>query len=390
MPLVWFALACAVPAAAVSFAVTSAMRRLAPRWGLIDHPAARKVHAMPTPLGGGIGIYLGFVVPLALAYLVGQWRPAAQYLPADWAVHLPGLRERAGQLLCIIIAGTVLVVMGLLDDRKGLPWAPRLSVHLLLAAALSAQGVRATVFVEQPWLGYVITIGWIVVLINAFNFLDNMDALSAGIALIAAVLFAAVMLTSQAAPRWLVGGALLVLAGSLLGFLWHNRPPARIFMGDSGSTFIGLMLACLTIVGTFYDPTQSGRHVMLAPLCVLAVPLYDFASVMFIRLKEGRSPFQADKCHFSHRLVELGLSRKYAVLTVHLATLTTGLGALLLYRLRDWYGASLVVVLILCVLAIVYILETVGRRRNGAGAPPPPVPSGQPAAGTPSIDSKPL
>ncbi len=376
MTLVWFALACTVPAAAVSFAVTAAMRRLAPRWGLIDHPASRKVHAAPTPLGGGLGIYLGFVLPLAVANLIAWWAhsrstPAA-ILPADLTVHLPGLLARAGQLWCILLAGTVLVAMGLLDDLKGLPWQPRLVVHLLLAATLAWQGVRATVFVSQPWLGYVVTVGWIIVLINAFNFLDNMDALSAGIGLIAAVIFAAVMLTSQAAPRWLVGGCLLVLAGSLLGFLWHNRPPARIFMGDSGSTFIGLMLACLTIVGTFYDPAQSGRHVMLAPLCVLAVPLYDFSSVMFIRLREGRSPFHADKCHFSHRLVELGLNRKNAVLTVHLATLTTGLGALLLYRLADWYGASLVVLLIVCVLAIIYILETVGRRRNGAGPPPPP------------------
>jgi UDP-GlcNAc:undecaprenyl-phosphate GlcNAc-1-phosphate transferase len=142
-------------------------------------------------------------------------------------------------------------------------------------------------------------------------------------------------------------------------------------MGDAGSTFIGLMLASLTVAGTFYSPEQSGRHVMLAPLCVLAVPLYDFASVMIIRLREGRSPFHADKCHFSHRLVELGLPRKYAVLTVHLATLTTGLGALLLYRLPDWPAAWLVIALILCVLTIIAILETVGRRRNGAPPAPP-------------------
>jgi UDP-GlcNAc:undecaprenyl-phosphate GlcNAc-1-phosphate transferase len=390
MPLVWFALACVLPAAIVSFAVTAAMRKLAPRWGLIDHPAARKVHSAPTPLGGGVGIYLGFVVPLALAHLIAgvvSRQATSAVLPAEWTVHLPGLLERAGQLWCIIVAGTVLVTMGLLDDLKGLPWPPRLAVHLLLAAALAAQGVRATVFVAQPWLGYVVTVGWIIVLINAFNFLDNMDALSGGIGLIAAVLFSAVMLTSQATPRWLVGGCLLVLAGSLLGFLWHNRPPARIFMGDSGSTFVGMILACLTVVGTFYDPQQSGRHVMLAPLCVLAVPLYDFASVMLIRLKEGRSPFRADKCHFSHRLVELGLSRTYAVLTVHLATLTTGLGALLLYRLPDWYGASLVCLLILCVLTIIYILETVGRRRNGARPAAPHEPGGgeaRDAAPTPS------
>ncbi|MFG0294651.1 MAG: MraY family glycosyltransferase, partial [Maioricimonas sp. JB045] len=147
--------------------------------------------------------------------------------------------------------------------------------------------------------------------------------------------------------------------------LCHNRPPATIFMGDSGSTFIGLVLATMTVLGTFYDESVAGQHVMLAPLFILAVPLYDFTSVMIIRIAEGRSPFHPDKSHFSHRLVELGLSRPYAVLTVHLATLTTGLGALLLYRAAGWTEAMILVAQLLCVLTIVAILETVGRRRNG-------------------------
>jgi hypothetical protein len=168
---------------------------------------------------------------------------------------------------------------------------------------------------------------------------------------------------STAAPRWLVGGVLLVLAGSLAGFLWHNRPPAKIFMGDSGSYFIGLLLASMTVLGTFYeyDEMAERKHVILAPLCILAVPLYDFTSVMVIRLAQGRSPFHPDKSHFSHRLVERGLRPGHAVLTIHLATLTTGLGALLLYQVPGWTGAGLVIGLIACVLAIVAILETAGR-----------------------------
>ena len=157
---------------------------------------------------------------------------------------------------------------------------------------------------------------------------------------------------------------MLVLAGSLAAFLCHNWPPARIFMGDSGSYFIGLFLACTTILGTFYEQ-DGNRHVILAPLCILAVPLYDFCSVMLIRTSERRSPFHPDKSHFSHRLVELGLQPRHAVLTIHLATLTTGLGALLLYQVSDWSGAFLVVALIASVLAIIAILETVGRRNNG-------------------------
>ena len=133
-------------------------------------------------------------------------------------------------------------------------------------------------------------------------------------------------------------------------------------MGDAGSTFLGLMLGCLTVLGTFYDEASFDTHVMLAPLCVLAVPLYDFISVMVIRIKRGLSPIAPDKNHFSHRLVDLGLSRKNAVLTIYLCTLTTGLAALLLYRLPGWGSAWTIIAMIICILMIISILETAGRR----------------------------
>jgi UDP-GlcNAc:undecaprenyl-phosphate GlcNAc-1-phosphate transferase len=158
------------------------------------------------------------------------------------------------------------------------------------------------------------------------------------------------------------------LVGALAGFLCHNRPPARIFMGDSGSYFVGLMMATMSIRGTFYEASSGSEHVILAPLCILAVPLYDFCSVMVIRLRQRRSPFHPDKSHFSHRLVELGLKPPKAVLTIHLATLTTGLGGLLLYQVPGWSGAMMVIALIGCVLAIIAILETVARKRNGGNA----------------------
>jgi len=371
-----FVVACLVPSFVVSLLATAAMRRIAPRVGLVDHPAARKVHVTPTPLGGGIGIVLGFVVPLAcvhvIAWLLVHHPDWQSLLPAQLAaeIDLRGLLARSLQMWSIVAGGLVLSVMGLVDDLKNLPWKPRLALQIVVAVGLVfGAGVQATVFAPSPLIGGALTILWILVLVNAFNFLDNMDGLSSGIALIAALLFATVMLTSVSEPRWLVGGVLLVLAGSLGGFLVHNRPPAKIFMGDTGSYFIGLMMASTTVLGTYYDYGANGgpRHVILAPFCILAVPLYDFSSVMLIRLLEGRSPFQPDKSHFSHRLVELGLKPRNAVLTIHLATLTTGLGALLLYRVPDWSGALLIVALICCVLAIVAILETVGRRSNGNG-----------------------
>jgi UDP-GlcNAc:undecaprenyl-phosphate GlcNAc-1-phosphate transferase len=366
--MISFLCACALPAFAISFVVTAGVRRLAPRWGLIDHPnRERKVHTTPTPLGGGIGIWAGVVVTLcaAQAVLICAARSDVPPLWIPAALDLTGALQRSKQLWAIVGAGTVLGVMGLIDDKRNLPWAPRLMIQLAVAIGIVMTGVRASVFVPLPWIGSVITVVWILVLVNSLNFLDNMDGLSPGIGLVASLMLAIVLLTATGEPRWLAGGVMLVLAGSIAGFLCFNWPPASIFMGDSGSYFIGMLLACFTITGTFYDNSES-RHVILAPLCILAVPLYDFCSVMIIRLKEGRSPFHADKSHFSHRLVELGLKPRNAVLTIHLATMTTGLGALLLYRVDDWSGALIVVALILCVLAIIAILETVGRRSSSS------------------------
>ncbi|MFV0446325.1 MAG: MraY family glycosyltransferase [Planctomycetaceae bacterium] len=377
--MLWFAVACLVPAFVVSLLVTASMRVLAPRWGLIDKPAARKVHTTPTPLGGGLGIYFGFVLPVAAA-AIAAWvfqgdRAPPVWLPAPLQAMLPGLLDRSGELWMLLSAATLLSAAGLLDDLRPVSWKPRLALQLTVAIALVAGGIRGTLFVGYPWIGAGLTVLWIVGLINSLNFLDNMDMLSGGVGLIAATLFAVMMLTLVGEPRWLVGGALLVLVGSLAGFLVHNRPPARIFMGDCGSTVIGMLLATLTVLGTFYDERLPSKHVILAPLCVLAVPIYDTATVMWIRLREGRSPFQPDKCHFSHRLVDLGLTRPGAVRTVHLCTLTTGLGGLLLYRVPGWTGAAMIVAMVLCVLAIIGVLENT-RRRNGGSPSAPSAPHG--------------
>ena len=364
----WLIIACLTSSALVSGVGTALLRRYAPRWGLVDRPNARKLHQRPMPLGGGIAIWLGIMLPfgagLALMWWIGQQSTRPAWVPQDLAVHFAGIQFRSVQLWAILLGGTVIAAMGLIDDLKTLGWKPKLCVQFAVACGLVASGVQATVFIAAPWVGWILTVVWIVVLTNAFNFLDNMDGLSAGIAIIAAVLFAVIMLVSTSEPRWFVAAFLLILAGSTAGFLAHNWPPARIFMGDTGSCLIGLLLACLTVVGTFYDDGKTGRHVLFAPLCILAVPLYDFSSVVLIRLLQGRSPFHADKSHFSHRLVEMGLSRRSAVLTIHLVTLTTGIGGLLLFQVRGWIGASLILTLIGCLLFLIAILESAGRGKG--------------------------
>lgn len=368
----WFFAAALLPSLVLALTAAYGVRRWAPRWGLIDKPGARKVHIAPTPLGGGLAIWAAVILPFAVGQ-VALWLIAAgmvgrQWLPAQAQLHLDGLLLQSPRLWMLLGAGTVLMVLGLLDDRWGLGWKIRLAVQFGVAAAcVTLQDWRLTAFINVPLVTWVLSVLWIVALINSFNMLDNMDGLSAGIAAIAAGLLAAVLLTTPAAetrqPQLFNGGFLLVLVGALLGFLWHNRPVARLFMGDAGSYFVGFCIAICTLQATFTSYDSPAQHTVFAPLCVLAVPLYDLGTVLWIRIREGRSPFQADKSHFSHRLVELGLTKGQAVLTIYLTTATCGLGALLLYRV-DAIGAGIILLMILCVLCLIAILETTGRRER--------------------------
>lgn len=361
-----------VPSLIISWVLGFVVRRWAPRLGLVDQPGHRKVHQTPTPMGGGLAVWLAVVLPLAVGQLVlsiivsaGADSALAQSLPQVVAEHAAGLAEQAPRLWFLIAAATVLMAVGLTDDIRHIRWQIRLGIQFLVATAVVLAGWRLSVFVDAPVLLSVVSVVWIVGLINSFNMLDNMDGLTSGVGTISASILAAVMLLApnpeSNQPQLFVGGFLLVLVGALLGFLFHNRPPARLFLGDAGSYFIGFWIAVATIMATFAGG-NTPTHAVLAPLCVLSVPIYDTLTVITIRLREGRSPFEADKNHFSHRLVELGLSKTQAVLTIYLLTATTGLGALLLYQV-DTVGALVILTLIVCVLALVGILETAGRRR---------------------------
>jgi len=375
----WFLIGAMLPSLLIAAFAATVIRRLAPRWGLVDRPGLRKVHTRPTPLGGGLAIWLGMLVPFAAGQFVlwtltpnpaGGWLIAGGWpLPEFVATHLGGLRSQAPRLWFLFAASTVLVGLGLLDDWRGLHWKLRLAVQALVAAAMvwHWEGWRLTMYLDQPWLTATLSVIWIVGLINSFNMLDNMDGLSGGVAAISAAMLAALLLltpnpaTHQ--PQIFVSGFLLALVGSLLGFLWHNGPPAKIFMGDAGSYFIGFCLAIATNMATFTGGDLPW-YTMFAPLCILAVPLYDTVTVIWIRLRQGRSPFEGDKNHFSHRLVELGMTKGQAVLTIYLTTFICGLGALVLHQVDEW-GAGAILLMIVCVLALIWILETTGRKRRG-------------------------
>lgn len=362
-------LAVMLPAWLVSYVAVGAVKRYASRLGMLDKPNARKVHTTPIPLGGGLGIWAGMISVFAIGTLLvwglsnreaaADWSAA---VPSSWLDYMPGMMSKIGSIWFLIAGATVVTVLGLLDDRFGLDWKVRLGVEFAVAAAVVfGLNLHLTAYIDQPWLTSALSILWIVMLINSFNMLDNMDALSGGVAAIISAMLAIMLMTNPEStvgqPQLFVAAMVLALLGGLLGFLHHNWPPATIFMGDAGSYLVGYWIAVATLLSTYAGAKGATPHAVFAPLCLLAIPIYDMVSVILIRLREGRSPFHADKKHFSHRLVEMGMTKKQAVITIYLATLTCSLGALILAR-TDWIGAGLVLLIVVAMLALIGVLES--------------------------------
>ncbi|WP_146596328.1 MraY family glycosyltransferase [Novipirellula galeiformis] len=334
--------------------------------GLVARPGGHSTHTNVTPLGGGIGIWCGIVGTFALGTIaVAMVRDSADWqtlLPAQVIPHLEGIWSRVAPLWWLLAAGTVLTVLGVIDDRGGVnPWLRLLVEFAVASFVVYGLDFGLTAFIGIAWLTKILSVIWIVGLINSFNMLDNMDGLSGGVAAIIATSMAIVMLTTidpgTSQPQLFVAALLLVVCGSLLGFLWHNRPPAKIFMGDGGSYLIGFLIAVAMLMATFASNDVARPHAMFAPLCVMAVPLYDMTTVLWIRIRQGRSPFVGDRSHFSHRLVELGLSRTQAVLTIYLVTATCGLASILLTHV-ELPQAIMVIGIVGCMLLLVIILES--------------------------------
>jgi len=355
---------------AISMFLTLLMMRTAPSLRLMAQPGGRKIHKVPTPLGGGAAIFIGAWVPIWVSVGICYYLHAAGGtpgsfasglpIPADLKVHVAGVLTQASKLSVIFLGGLIVWLLGLADDRWDIsPWT-RLAVEAGVALLLVFSGVTVELFIENAFLRGLITVLWIVGLINAFNFLDNMDGLSAGVAGIIAAFFCVVAFQTE---HYFVGGALCCLIGALGGFLVFNFPPASIFMGDCGSTTIGYLLAVLTVEFTFYQADKPYFPVVI-PLMMFAVPLFDAITVVWIRLRSGRSPFSGDTNHFSHRLVALGMKPWQAVLTIYLVTATVALGVGVLYN------ASSVALLVIfaqnvAVFTIIGILESAARRKNG-------------------------
>ena len=343
----------------ISIGLTALSRRLALRLDMVARPQADRHHRTVIPLGGGVGVFgtllLGMLAPLILARIpVASERFSG--LIGSLGVSMDDFGKRSNELWGLLLCASGLFALGFVDDRRGL--GPFIKLAIQLAIALSATvwaGVRVEFFIDNALLTRLLSAVWIVLLINVFNFLDNMDGASAGIAVIVSgILYVGAATSGQI----FVGGLILMMIGTLLGFLVFNFPPAKIFMGDSGSLVVGFLVAVLSLRTTYYHQADSGAwYPILLPLIALAVPLYDFVSVTTLRLRQGKSPFVGDTQHFSHRLQRHGLTDTQTVLTLYLATLCTGLGATFLYQV-DLTGAVLIFLQTLMILAIIAIFES--------------------------------
>lgn len=341
--------------------MTALVRRRALRSNLVARPSADRYHRSVIPLGGGIAIFatlllfiLGGSAAMKLLLIPGRFAwisERANIVPSDFSAKF-------GQLAAMVGCVCVLFVLGLWDDIRGLGPKFKLLVQFGVAFFAAFLGrIRVEFFIDNIYITSGLSAFWIVLIINAFNFLDNMDGLSAGIAAIAScVLFTAAVISDQV----FVGGLAIVFIGALCGFLCFNFPPARIFMGDAGSMVVGFFVAMLTLRTTYYHEAQSGPwYPVLLPLIVMAVPLYDFISVTALRISQGKSPFVGDTQHFSHRLRRRGLSDRQTALTLYLATLCTALGAIFLYQV-NLTGAIMIFAQTVMVLLIIAILEAAG------------------------------
>ncbi|MGO8837619.1 MAG: MraY family glycosyltransferase [Limisphaerales bacterium] len=288
------------------------------RAGLVDDPGQRKIHDNPVPLAGGLAVLTGMLLPLAggaLALKLGV-DLADQTFPI---AH--GLERRGIELAVIAFGAVAMVGLGVLDDKHELKPLPKFLGQLFIAVLVAVACKRITLFVPNVAFSYAITILWVLAVVNAFNFMDNMNGLCTGLGAIGAWQFAVI---AAAKGEYLVALIALLACGALVGFLPGNFPKARAFLGDAGSHLVGYLLAVLAILPHFYTKQNPRPLAVLSPLFVLAIPLADLVWVVVLRTVNRKPFWIGDTNHLSHQLVRAGLSRTRAVLVIWLAAATLG------------------------------------------------------------------
>ncbi len=314
---------------ALSIILTPVVKRIAVIRGYVAKPKEDRWHKKETALFGGIAIFISFIIP--------------------YVVFVNPTFEAIGIILC----GAIIFAFGLFDDIVHIKPHTKVMGQIIIAALLVTFGVSIRLIPYQM-ISIPLTILWIVVIINAFNLLDNMDGLSTGVAaIISIVLFLCAFLNGNLVIRI----PALILAGSLLGFLRYNFNPAKIFMGDCGSMFIGFMLATIALQGSWKESTHLVMMVAI-PALVLAVPIFDTAFVALARSFNSHGIFQGDKDHISHRMVVLGFSEKKTVIVLYIVSILFGAISILSMYINP---VITVVIVLLAVISLIYFAAFLGK-----------------------------
>src|SRR4051794_26107644 len=321
---------------------------MARRLGVVDVPGGRRINQLPVPRLGGIGLFLGILVP-ALAFL-----------------HV-GHQTRG-----LLLGAAIAVIVGIVDDFRGLPWYGKLAGQVAAAAVAAGFGIWVNRF-TFPFVGIhtlpaavgmPLTILWIVAIMNMFNFLDGLDGLAAGVAAISGLPFSVIALSLGKVDAAVLSA---IVCGACVGFLRHNFYPARIFMGDSGALLLGYVLATVAVQGLL---KTAATVALFFPLLVLAVPIVDTSFVIVRRIKHGESPFEGDQAHIHHRFLRRGFSQRRAAVTIWLWCLSLS-GAAFATRFvpfrahgvwHPWWtllAASIGFAAVLFSIYVVYVLEIV-------------------------------
>ncbi len=317
----------------LSFLLAPVMIRLAFRFDILDHPGYHKTHKNVHPLLGGGAIFLAFMTAVFVGFVVialaktGQLSLLPKY-QRHLQVQLHTIANVLPQFIGLIVSAAMVFILGLVDDIRGVGFSYKwkFAVQAIAAAVVVASGIRLE-FLPHPALNILVTMLWIIGITNSFNLLDNMDGLSSGVAAIISLILSALTIRQG---QYFSALLFLALAGSILGFLRYNFNPSKIFMGDAGSLFIGFMIATLTVSNSYVTTHSVSELPIVVPILVLGVPLFDTFSVIVIRWKEKRPLFVGDTCHFSHRLVKIGMSVRQTVIFIYLVTLCVGVSAILI------------------------------------------------------------
>ena len=319
----------------------------AQRLNLVDHPTPEKIHRQGVPTGGGATLVVSFFLILwALSLFHGEVFPM-----------------RINSLTGLTLAGMIILVVGLYDDRKGCGVRTKFFFQIIVAVIISFSGFNIEMltnpFGDSFSLGFItvpITIFWIVLVINAVNLIDGMDGLATGIIFISA---ATICVLSYKFGEVEMLAPFLILAGSTLGFLRYNFPPAKVFLGDTGSMFLGLMMASLSLLSNRKGTVTT---TLLLPIVLMSVPLVDTVIAFFRRLFGRVSPFQRDTRHLHHRLLALGLSQKKVVLFFYLICVYLSLTAVVLSLMPKQYAFLVLLILAVGILIAIETLKFIEER----------------------------